>query len=239
MKLAGGAAGLPYAFKNIWEAAYFHKVLGFEQMLREEAAQHGLYWATDKIYSNELVTSKPVKSLADLRGMKLRSSGILQVFLTNLGAAASFLPGSELYPALSTGVMDGVHWAAAAGANSMNIYEICKFHMLPPLSIAGMDMWVFNQKAIDSLPKDLQQILFDTLELHFWTTTNTYEYMDSYNLNEVVTKKGVQVIELPKEDQRKITEVAMKMWDEEAKKSKEAAKAVEMKKAFLKSLGRF
>jgi len=42
---------------------------------------------------------------------------------------------------------------------------------------------------------------------------------------------------LPPEEQKKITEVAVKIWEEEAKRSPENAKAVEMLKEFLKSLG--
>ena len=43
MSLAGIASGLPFAFRNVWEAAYFHKNMGFEDMLREEAAKHNVY----------------------------------------------------------------------------------------------------------------------------------------------------------------------------------------------------
>ena len=43
VSLAGIASGLPFAFRNVWEAAYFHQNMGFEQMLRDEAAEHGVY----------------------------------------------------------------------------------------------------------------------------------------------------------------------------------------------------
>jgi len=126
MSLAGIASGLPFAFRNVWEVAYFHKNLGFEQMLREEAAQHDVYWATDKVFPTEMVVKEPIESWDDFTSMKIRSSGTLQSFLTEAGASASYIPGSELYSALDSGVVDGAHWGAAQGAYSMGLYEVAK-----------------------------------------------------------------------------------------------------------------
>lgn len=108
--LAGIASGLPFAFRNVWEAAYFHQGLGFEQMLRDEAAKHNVYWATDKVYPTEMVVKQPIDSWEDFTKLKIRSSGALQSFLTDAGAAASYIPGSELYSALDSGIVDGAHW---------------------------------------------------------------------------------------------------------------------------------
>ena len=60
VSLAGIASGLPFAFRNVWEAEYFHQGMGFEQMLRDEAAEHNVYWATDKVYPTEMVIKKPI-----------------------------------------------------------------------------------------------------------------------------------------------------------------------------------
>ena len=48
------ASGLPLNFGDVWEAAYFYKWLGFEQMLKDEVAKHGLLYFTDKVYPTEL-----------------------------------------------------------------------------------------------------------------------------------------------------------------------------------------
>ena len=109
ISLAGIASGLPFAFRNVWEAAYFHQNMGFEQMLRDEAAEHGVYWATDKVYPTEMVVKEPIESWDDFTSLKIRSSGALQSFLTEAGAAASYIPGSELYSALDSGIVNGAH----------------------------------------------------------------------------------------------------------------------------------
>ncbi|HCO63914.1 MAG TPA: twin-arginine translocation pathway signal protein, partial [Alcanivorax sp.] len=90
MSLAGIASGLPFAFRNVWEAAYFHKNMGFEDMLREEAAKHNVYYSTDKVYPTEMVVKKPIESWDDFTGLKIRSSGALQKFLSEAGAAGTY-----------------------------------------------------------------------------------------------------------------------------------------------------
>lgn len=239
VEVAGIAAGLPFAFKNVWEAAYFHKWLGFEKMIQEATAKHGVYYSTDKVYPTELVLKKPVESLADFKGLKLRSSGVLQVFLSSLGAAASYLPGSEVYPSLASGVIDGAHWGAAQGAYSMKLYDVCKYHLLPGLNIAGTDAFVVNQKAIDKLPEDIQEIFYFCLEEEFWKRTNQYIYLEAIVLAKAVKEKGVTIVNLPAEEQKKITQIAMDMWEKEGQKGPEAAKALQMLKDYLKSLGHF
>ncbi|UCH06114.1 MAG: TRAP transporter substrate-binding protein DctP, partial [Deltaproteobacteria bacterium] len=152
------ASGLPCNFGNVWEAVYFHKWLGFEQMMRDECAKHGLYYSTDKVYPTELSLKKPVRKFDDFKGLKLRSSGILQVFLTSIGAAASYIPGAEIYPALASGVVEGVHWGAVQGSYSMKFYDINKYHFRPALNIAATDIWLINKKAFSKIPEDIQKI---------------------------------------------------------------------------------
>src|SRR5690606_2565551 len=144
--LAGVASGLPFAFRKVEEAAYFHKELGFEQMMREATAKYGVYYSTDKVYPTEMVVRRPINSYADFTKLKIRSSGALQVFLTQAGATGTYVSGAELYTALSQGVIDGAHWGAVQGAYSLSLYEVAKYHVRPALNIAGTDVFIINQK---------------------------------------------------------------------------------------------
>ncbi|WP_148861261.1 TRAP transporter substrate-binding protein DctP [Marinobacter fonticola] len=237
MTLAGIASGLPFAFRNVWEAAYFHQGLGFEEMLREEAAQYGVYWATDKVYPTEMVIKDPINSWEDFTKLKIRSSGALQKFLTEAGAAASYIPGSELYPALDSGVVDGAHWGAAQGAYSMGLYEVAKYHVQPALNIAGTDVIIVSQKALDKLPQDLQDIVKQALDEQFWFRTNEYLYKERITLAKAIEEEGVQINTLPDDVQQRLTEAAQEMWDEEGQRSERSQKALTMLKDYLTELG--
>lgn len=237
VSLAGIASGLPFAFRNVWEAAYFHRHLGFEQMLRDEVAQFGVFYSTDKVYPTEMVVKKPIQSWDDFTGLKIRSSGTLQVFLTEAGAAASYLPGPELYTSLATGVMDGAHWGAAQGAKSMGLYEVTKYHIKPPLNIAGTDAFVVSQKALDALPEDVRTIFLNTLDEQFWWRTNEYLYKERIALAKVVNENDVTINELPADVQAKLAEFAVKNWEKEGAKSELTKKALGMLKDYLSGLG--
>ncbi len=231
------AAGLPYTFKNAAQASYFFKHLGYEKMVQDAAAKEGLLFFMDRAYPTELVTKNPINSIEDFKGLKLRSSGVIQKFLTELGAAASYISGGEVYTSLSTGVIDGAHWGAAQGADKMGFYDMCKAHLKPPLTVAGTDVWLINKKAFDDLPADVQKIVKDTIEEHYWRRTNQYIYQESVTLAKAQREKGVTVTNLPPEEQKKMTQVAQKIWDEEAKLDEDYAKAIQMLKDYLKDIG--
>ncbi len=237
MTLAGIASGLPFAFRHVWEAAYFHQNLGFEKMLRDEAAQYGVYWATDKVYPTEMVVKKPIKTWDDFTSLKIRSSGALQKFLTEAGAAASYIPGGELYSALDSGVVDGAHWGAAQGAYSMGLYEIAKYHVKPALNIAGTDVIIVSQKALDKLPEDMQNIVKQALEEQFWFRTNEYQYKEQIVLAKAIKELGVQINTLPDDVQNRLVKVAQQTWDEEGKRGPRAEEALSMLKTYLANLG--
>lgn len=237
MSLAGIASGLPFAFREVWEAAYFHQVLGFEEMLREEAAEHGVYWATDKVYPTEMVVKEPIESWEDFTSLKIRSSGALQKFLDEAGASTSYLPGSELYPALDTGVVDGAHWGAAQGAASMSLYEVAKYHVRPALNIAGTDAIIISQRALDALSEEDQEAIKQVLEEQFWFRTSEYQFQERVALNQAIAEDGVEVNTLPDDVQQRLTEAAQAMWDEEGERSDQAAEVLEQLRAFLGELG--
>lgn len=237
MTLAAIASGLPFSFREPWEAAYFHKQLGFEEMLREEASKHGIYYSSDRVYPVRLVLKKPVNSMDDFSSAKLRSSGAMQTFLSDAGAAVSYIPGPELYPALDSGVVDGAHWGGISGAEGMNLFEIAKYVVDPALTNSSTDALIINQEALDALPDDVRGIVVQALDEHFWYRTNEYQYQERTALARVMDEHGVQITTLPDDVQQRLTKVAEKMWDKSADRSDLSQEAVKRMKAFLRELG--
>ena len=232
-------AGLPFPFASEWEGVYFHKWLGFEEMVQDILLEnHGLLYFTDRIYTTELSSQVPIESMADFEGLNIRSSGILQKYLTSIGAAASFLPGGDIYTSLASGMMDAAHWGAVQGSSRMGFHEINKYHLSTPLSVAATDIWVVNKEAFDKLPEEYQEVLLDTMEEHFWMRTNQYQYQEALERALVVEKHGVTFTTLPDDEYAKMQEAAIEIWDEVAEKSPECAKAIEMIKDFNREMGR-
>jgi TRAP-type C4-dicarboxylate transport system substrate-binding protein len=229
---------LPYAFKNYWEVMYFYKKLGFEKMLSDEVLKHNVLYWTDHALPVEIVTKTPIRSLNDLKGKKIRTYGQFAKFFKELGAQPVSASGPEIYTGLATGVFEGAHWAGAVGANSLALYEVCKYHMKPAISLGTEEGFFVSKRAFDKLPKDIQAIVKDILDNQFWVRTVEYAYHEDEVLGRVTDKMGVQVIDLPAADQKKMAQAAMKIWDEIGQTGPNNKKAIDMLKKFLTDIGR-
>ena len=232
------ACGLPLNFKAVWEAQYFYDILGFDKMMDEGLAKHNLFQAPTKVYPTMIVTKKPINKIEDFKGMKLRSSGLLQNYFTSIGAAASYIPGSELYAALATGVVEGAHWGGYTGAFDQGLYEIAKYQFPVPLNVSSTEIWIINKKAIAKLPKDIQEMLPGFFKEYFPRMTTQYRWIEAECKARITGELGVKHLPFPDEDYKKMQEMAQPIWDEAAKKSQECAKAVKMLRDFHKSLYR-
>lgn len=229
---------LPFTFINYWEVLYFFKKLGFENMLREEIAKHDVLYFSDHVIPVEIVSKKPIRTIEDFKGKKIRTYGNFAKYISLLGASPVSAPGPEIYTGLTTGVFDAAHWGAAVGAESLALYEVCKYHILPSLSLGTEEGWFINKKALEKLPKDIQEILVNILEEQFWIRSVEYAYNERVTLTKVQQKRGVEVIVLSSDSQKKMAQLATKIWDEVATMSPNNAKAIGILKNFLKDLGR-
>jgi len=230
-------SGIPFNFKETWECVYFYRWLGFEEMLRKACVKNGVYYATDSIFSTELVTTKPIVKMDDFKGLKLRSAGSMQSYFDSIGAAANYIPGGEVYSALSSGVINGAHWGNALGNASMKLYEIGKFHLRTPLRYSGVAGWILNVKTMEKLPKDIQEIIITTLNEEFWLKTNQYEYMAMKKINELEAT-GVKMTQFSDAEYNAMQKAAVPIWDKIAAKDPLNAEAIKIIKDFNRSMGR-
>jgi len=233
---AGLALGVPGTLREPWEFSHFLKNMGFEDMFNEDLAKHGVVSRAEKIYPTELVVSKPINSLEDFAKLKLRSSGSYLKYLEAAGASPQYIAGPELYQSVASGVVDGAHWGAAQGAQSMSLWEVAKFHMKPTMGLA-MDTLIMNQGAVDALPEDLREDFFNLLDMRFWKRTTEYQYKEKVALSQGVAKLNVQVAQFPDAVLKKFAEASGAILDEERAKGGNATKAADMLVAFLQELG--
>ena len=233
---AGLALGVPGTFREPWEFAHFLKNMGLEDMFNEDLARHGVVARAEKVYPTELVVSRPIESLDDFAQLKVRSSGSYLAYLEAAGAAPQYIPGSELYQSLASGVVDGAHWGAAQGAQSMSLWEVAKHHMKPSMGLA-MDTLIMSQGAIDALPEDLRDAFFTVVDTRFWQRTTEYQYKEMVALAEGRESQDVQVARFPDAVLDRFAEATESILEEEAAKGGNAEKGVAMLRDFLGVLG--
>jgi len=107
------------------------------------------------------MSKKPLRSLADLKGFKIRlGNAALNDIFSRMGATPVFLPGGEVYEAAQRGVIDGFEYVTPSVNWAMGFHEVTKYMYLSPTRAATDAQALFvNQKAWDKLPSDLKKIV--------------------------------------------------------------------------------
>jgi TRAP-type mannitol/chloroaromatic compound transport system substrate-binding protein len=191
---------------------------------------------SDKVYPTEIVVSKKIESAADFQGLKLRSSGTMLDYLKAAGAAPQYIPGSELYQSLSSGVVDGAHWGAAIGAKSMSLWEVCKYHYKPALGF-NTDSFIYNMAEMDKLDDDLRGVLEKAFETRFYQRSTEYQLGEAKAMSAGIAENGVEVTPLPDDVLAVLAEASSKILETEAAKGEIAARAADAYKTLMADLG--
>jgi TRAP-type C4-dicarboxylate transport system substrate-binding protein len=105
-----------------------------------------------------LGSKKPVRNLADLKGMKIRELGGYGTDMWKLlGASPMFIPGPGCYEAAAKGVIDGIGLAWAFNS-TFKMYEVLDYWTDVGTNLATFFL-IMNQEKWNSLPPDIQQQL--------------------------------------------------------------------------------
>lgn len=141
---------------------------------------------------------KPVESVADLNGLKMRIPGLAGKVYAELGVAVRLLPGGEIFPALERGVIDAAEFVGPYQDRRLGLHKAAKNYYTTgwhePSNVTEL---MINKKAWDSLPKDLQAIVQAAaqacnVESHAWC-----EAVNADALTDLVTNQGVIARPLP------------------------------------------
>jgi len=103
---------------------------------------------------------KEIKTVADLKGLKMRIGGFAGQVLTKLGVVPQQIAGGEIYPALEKGTIDAAEWVGPYDDEKLGFNKVAKFYYYPGWWEGGPQVSAYvGQKAWASLPKSYQAIL--------------------------------------------------------------------------------
>jgi TRAP-type mannitol/chloroaromatic compound transport system substrate-binding protein len=78
-----------------------------------------------------LHSRKPVRTLADLKGLKLRTAGAWLAIAKSLGAAPVTMAGGDVYASLERGTIDATEWGTLYENQSAGFHKIAKYVIIP------------------------------------------------------------------------------------------------------------
>ncbi len=130
-----------------------------------EERSNGIVLAESYYGNNYYYTSKPIRSAADLEGLKIRShSTVLGDLINGMGGDAQFTAFSEVYTALERGILDGAVTCGPCGAG-LRWFEVADYLNGPIISI-GVTYITINKDRWDEIPADLQAIMKEEAMIH-------------------------------------------------------------------------
>ena len=103
---------------------------------------------------------KEIKSLDDLKGMKMRIGGMAGLILAKLGVVPQLIGGPDIYPALEKGTIDSAEWVGPYDDEKLGFNKIAQYYYAPGYWEGGpMLMTLVNEKKWNELPKAYQAAL--------------------------------------------------------------------------------
>lgn len=214
------ATGLPGMFPDAAVGSMVATVL-YPKYFKEEYERMGVYLArTPLTPPYNIVTKKPVRTLEDLQGMKIRSVGGTQAQAVEaVGATPIFLATPEAYTAFQRGTVDGVvgHDGAFIAFRSAEPAKAWT-----DLRFAAVETSIcMNKDFFDKLPDDLKVVFYNWLQR--WNQADAQLWYEGYaaESREQMKKMGIEMIELDPAERQRILDamdVVTERWIEEMEK---------------------
>ena len=103
---------------------------------------------------------RPIKDLADFRGMKCRQTGIVGQLYAKMGMAVVNMPGGEILPAAERGTIDCAEWVGGIEDLRLGLHTVWKYHYTPGMhESASVAEVAFNKDVWDSLPEQNKEAI--------------------------------------------------------------------------------
>jgi TRAP-type mannitol/chloroaromatic compound transport system substrate-binding protein len=176
----------------------------------------------------------PIKSLDDLKGLKIRFSGLGGMVLNEIGASATLMAGGEIFAALEKGTLDATEYSMPAIDEVLGFHKITKFNLFPGWHqvststhfMVNLDLW----KKIGKADQALFEMACTAAAMRAITTG---EFLQGKQIASFPSK-GVTAARLPDSVLRELQKVSAKVMAEQSAKDADFKKVWNSQQAFMK-----
>jgi TRAP-type mannitol/chloroaromatic compound transport system substrate-binding protein len=108
----------------------------------------------------DFLSRKPIRSVADLKGLKMRVGGWTAQIYSALNVVPQQLAAGDIYPALEKGTIDAVQWLSPRGTLMLGFNKVPRYSYYPGVVMPAeiLDLLI-NKSVWDNLPTAAQQVL--------------------------------------------------------------------------------
>ncbi|MEO8303348.1 MAG: TRAP transporter substrate-binding protein [Betaproteobacteria bacterium] len=217
----------PFLFRDI---EHFRKTMYGPQGDKIMAAFDKAGFVALALYESgarSMYAKKPIKTVADMKGLKVRvqPSDLWVSLIAAMGASAAPMPFAEVYTGLKTGLID-------AAENNYPSYDETKHYESAPVYSETMhsmppEVLVFSKKVWDTLPKAEQDAIRKAAKASVPYYVKLWEAKEK-DAKAAVIKGGAKIVPAAEIDRKGFVEVEKPVWDKFATTPEMKALVVEI-----------
>jgi TRAP-type mannitol/chloroaromatic compound transport system substrate-binding protein len=192
-------SGLPFGF-TAEEINSWMLFGGGLELWREQYAKYNLY---PLLGGNTNIQMggwfrKPIKSLKDMQGLKMRIPGLGGEVFAKMGVNPILLPAGEIYTSLERGVIDATEWVGPALDIKMGFYKVAPYYYSgwhEPGSILEL---TFNKHSWDKLSFEHQSMI-EVCSSEMNSNMTTEFHAENILALKKLQELNVEILQFPKE----------------------------------------
>ena len=178
---------------------------------------------------------KEIKSLADLKGLKMRIPGIGGQIMATLGAVPQTLAGGDIYPSLERGAIDAAEWVGPYDDEKLGFHKIAKNYYYPGWWEGGPQLSFYvNSAKWNELPPAYKQAFETACAEANVNMLAEYDYKNPQALMRLV-KQGVKLHAFPRDIMLAARNASFQLYDAEAARNPDFARIYSEWKKFRDS----
>ncbi|MBI6630887.1 TRAP transporter substrate-binding protein DctP [Pontibaca salina] len=179
-----------------------------------------------------LHSNRPVSTLEDLKGLKLRTAGAWLDLSSKLGAAPVTMAAGDVYTSLERGAIDATEWGTLYENVAPGFYQIAKYIVVPGVHQPSAPYeLVINTDSFAKLSEQDQALVKLAAKIVTMESWLKLGHEDAKAL-EFYRENGNEIIVLEDEVKRKVKEIAMEWGEEQAEGNDWFSRVFEAQRAY-------
>jgi TRAP-type C4-dicarboxylate transport system substrate-binding protein len=210
-----------YGLKEIWEEAYGE----VENVTWLSAGA----WDPLHIFT----VDKPIRSLADMNGLRVFGVPTAGRFLSRYGLIPVTVPWDDVEVAMRTGELDGVAWCGFTEAYEVGWADVCNHALTNSVTGAWFGSYFANSESWEQVPPHLKQLFLTTID-----QSHYYRQVWYWGGEAKLRTEGekMELTAIPSEEWNQVVRDAAEFWDEVAASSERSAKVVQAFKDYAATM---
>ena len=175
---------------------------------------------------------KEIKTVEDLKGIKMRIGGFAGQVLARLGVVTQQIAGGEIYPALEKGTIDAAEWVGPYDDQKLGFNKVAAYYYYPGWWEGGPQLSAFvNIAKWNELPRFYQAAFENACaKAHTWSVAK-YDAQNPLALRELVAA-GTKLLPFPPAVMEASLTQANELYNETSAKNAKFKKIYDQWKAF-------